>query len=518
MALGQHDVQAVRQGHALHRRQLERHRFAGVRRLAAIQAGIGGGQAGRERIDLQHEVAVAEPVVHRLPHHGRGGVLDALQVDLVAVRIAGIGLARGQQVALAAEAADALDHARVLGQGRGLGQAQFGIRGAALHQRAQFFVGDLFHLRHVGARTRGQRHAELAADLGRAVARGGAGGQLILVHQALVQARGLAAAQHARGQVEQRFFLRVGARHVPGAVDARLRHAVLRHRAVGAGALGDPGVMLGQRRARRDRAIETLDLLARFFSRDVARQHQHRIVRAIVLLEPVLDVGHRGRVEVFHLADHGPGIRVTGRVGIGRQEFPGDAVRLVFVLAFLVLHHAALDVELLLVDRAQQVAHAIALGEQRIVEHRGRHVLEVIGAILVGGAVQVGRADALHRVQVSLVEVVAAAEHQVFEQVGEAGLADFLVLRTDVVPGIDRHHRRLAVFMHQHRQPVLERELGVLDIRDRDVRHGGRFCRRSLEGRRAKRKRECCGQAEGATNGNCHTAPPEKVREGRGRE
>src|SRR3546814_6849606 len=66
------------------------------------------------------------------------------------------------------------------------------------------------------------------------------------------------------------------------------------------------------------------------------------------------------------------------------------AVRLVFALALFVLHHAALLIEHLLVDRAKQMAHAIGLHPQRGIERGGRHVLEIIGAIGTGGAVLVG--------------------------------------------------------------------------------------------------------------------------------
>jgi len=36
-------------------------------------------------------------------------------------------------------------------------------------------------------------------------------------------------------------------------------------------------------------------------------------------------------------------------------------------------------------------------------------------------------------------EMLAAAEHEVFKQVGEAGLAGMFVLRPDVVPDVDGH-------------------------------------------------------------------------------
>ena len=103
------------------------------------------------------------------------------------------------------------------------------------------------------------------------------------------------------------------------------------------------------------------------------------------------------------------------------EELPSDAVRLVFALAFFVLHDAALEVEFFLVEDAEQMAHAVAFSEEHVVEHGGGNIFEIIGAVVVGGAVQIGGADALHGVDVSEIEIVAAAEHEVLEEVGEAG-------------------------------------------------------------------------------------------------
>src|SRR3546814_4971306 len=49
------------------------------------------------------------------------------------------------------------------------------------------------------------------------------------------------------------------------------------------------------------------------------------------------------------------------------------------------------------------------------------------------------------------VVVLAALEHQVLEQVCEAGAAGLLVLAADVVPDVDRDDRRLAVRSEERR-------------------------------------------------------------------
>ena len=57
------------------------------------------------------------------------------------------------------------------------------------------------------------------------------------------------------------------------------------------------------------------------------------------------------------------------RVGVLRQQLAGHAVRLVFALPFFVLHHPTLQIQFLLVKYAEQMAHAVALRKQHIIEH-----------------------------------------------------------------------------------------------------------------------------------------------------
>jgi hypothetical protein len=80
--------------------------------------------------------------------------------------------------------------------------------------------------------------------------------------------------------------------------------------------------------------------------------------------------------------------------------------------------HAALFVELGLGDGALEVAHAVRLQPQDEVEGRDGDVLEVVGPVLVGGAVEVGRAHRLDDVEEAAAGVLAPVEHQVLEQVG----------------------------------------------------------------------------------------------------
>ena len=122
------------------------------------------------------------------------------------------------------------------------------------------------------------------------------------------------------------------------------------------------------------------------------------------------------------------------------------SVRLVLALTLFVLHDTALLVELLLADRAEQMAHAIGFHPQRHVERGRRHGLEVIGAVEPGRAVLIGRAGELERTEEFVLVVFRTLEHQVLEQMRETGLARRLVRRADVIPDADRDDRRLVIF------------------------------------------------------------------------
>ena len=154
------------------------------------------------------------------------------------------------------------------------------------------------------------------------------------------------------------------------------------------------------------------------------------------------------------------------RVERRRHQIPDAAVRLVLALPLLVLHDAALLVEPRLRHRAEQVAHPVGLHPEDGVERRDRHVLEVVGPVLAGGAVQIGRADPLEDLEVVVVEVLRAVEHQVLEEVREAGLARPLVLGADVVPDVHGDDRRLVVLVDDERQAVGEHVARERDLRD----------------------------------------------------
>ena len=56
-----------------------------------------------------------------------------------------------------------------------------------------------------------------------------------------------------------------------------------------------------------------------------------------------------------------------------------------------------------------------------------------------------------------MVVVGRSFEHQVLEQMREAGVSRLLVLGTDVVPDVDRDDRTVVIFVEEHVEAVRER-------------------------------------------------------------
>ena len=309
------------------------------------------------------------------------------------------------------------------------------------------------------ARLRGHLDHEEPADL----AQPGEGldlrRDLLVAHEPAVQARGLARAEHRRREREP---IAVGASRYGGTFQAFTSRACgtrsssttrceeVRFATQGPGrSSGGPGGMSPK---------YWMTLRSDFLGVDVARDHDHGVRRAVPGAEPRAHVVERRRVEILHRADRRPRVRVSGRIGALDEHAVELAVGLVLALALLVLDHAALLVEARLVDHAEQVPHAVGFHPERHVERGARHVLEVVGAVGVGRPVDLGRAHPIEDLEVLVVPVLAALEHQVLEQVREAGLPGALVLRPHVVPDVDGDDRRLVVLVHDQRQPVVEDE------------------------------------------------------------
>ncbi len=236
-----------------------------------------------------------------------------------------------------------------------------------------------------------------------------------------------------------------------------------------ADALGDPYFLPGNRRTRRNGAIILFDFLLGDFGSDVTGKNEGDVVGTVIGFEPILNIFERRSVEILHGTNDGPGIGMAGGIGVFGDELLGDAVGLVLTLTLFVLNDTALEVEFLLIEHGEEMAHAIAFGKEDIVEHGGRNIFEIVGAIVIGGAVEVGGTDTFHGVDIGIVKILAAGEHEVFEEMGETGFAGLFVFGADVIPGVDGDDGGFVIFVHEDGEAVGEDEFGVGNVGDGDV-------------------------------------------------
>ena len=283
-------------------------------------------------------------------------------------------------------------------------------------------------MREILSRPRRRLHAELPADFAQShecirVCR-----NLVVVDEPLVEPRRLPCAEHIAYEVQ---VIGVGVpvfRNVPDLVNSCLRHAILHLLPVRPGHLRDPCFLVCHRRPRGNVPEILFRFLFRGFRVNVSGQNEDDIGRPVIRLEPFLHVLHGRRIQIGHLPDCRPRIRMSRRISVLRDQLAGDAVRLVFSLALLVLYHAALQIKRFLIQRAQEVPHAVGFHPERQVQRRSGHILEVIRAVRIRRAVQIRGADSFHRINVPPGGVFAAAEHQVFEKMRESRFPRPLVL------------------------------------------------------------------------------------------
>ena len=246
-------------------------------------------------------------------------------------------------------------------------------------------------------------------------------------HQRLVEHGAGGTAQHVGKHVERR-LLRV-TKGYGGVADIEQRqvYLVLQRHVAGLGQGHRLWRRLGHVRAARDGAEVLLDPFEGLLAVKVAAQSQGGVVGAIPAQEELLEVAHIDPVEIFHVTDRLPGVRVSTRIERLPYLLAHQPVRLVVdPLGPLVLDGGALDLELLLAHRIEQEAHPIRLQPEHFFQLVGRHCLVVVGAVLVGGAIHVttGFVDDPHMLLIT--DVFRALEHHVLEEVGETGLADRL--------------------------------------------------------------------------------------------
>ncbi len=277
-----------------------------------------------------------------------------------------------------------------------------------------------------------------------------------LLHQLLPQSAVLALQQDGVEQAERVVLRRVARRRLPGERERRPRREPVD---VGIALLGGlhglREVRAGRLGTRRYCREVLRDRSARGRRVEVARDHEHGVVRRVVGVEERLRVLERRGIEVCEVAVEIVGIEPV-RVRDLRHREPGEsAIGLVHGrVADLVLHHALLVLEVRLRDRER--LHAVGFGPQHRLQHVRRHDLVVVRVVEARRAVQhaavaLDQADEFH-----LPEIPGTLEHQVLEQMCEAGAAARLDAKADVVVHADGHGRRRRVARQHDLETVVE--------------------------------------------------------------
>ena len=148
-----------------------------------------------------------------------------------------------------------------------------------------------------------------------------------------------------------------------------------------------------------DGAKVFLDQFLRSCHIDITGQHQHRVIRAVMLAEPRANVFHAGAIKVSHRPDRRMPVRMAfGHHALDLRVFD-EAIRLGITLPLFVLYDAYLVGQIFLRYRAEQIAHAISLEIQYAVKRAGRNSLEIIGAVVPRSTIVIRRTHILQRLE-----------------------------------------------------------------------------------------------------------------------
>ncbi|MCU7374351.1 hypothetical protein PEC18_26810 [Paucibacter sp. O1-1] len=167
----------------------------------------------------------------------------------------------------------------------------------------------------------------------------------------------------------------------------------------------------------------------------------------------VAHITQRRGVELGDIADH------RALVGMLLIAVAGDRVEEQAIgigqhaLAKLLLDHLALAVEIGLVQ--VQIGHALGLGPEHRFQMVGRHGAVVDRHVLGGEGIVAATHVLGHAVELLVGHMPRALEHQVLEEMGQAGASHRIVLAADPVPELHADagagHRQ-----GQHGQPVCQ--------------------------------------------------------------
>ena len=200
---------------------------------------------------------------------------------------------------------------------------------------------------------------------------------------------------------------------------------------------------------------------------DITADCECGIVGAVPAQEETLQVVKISPVQILDPADHRPGVGVAFRIQVLVQGFQGPAVGLVIhPLAAFILHGFTLNLEFFLGHCRQQEAHAVGFQPQNGFQLIGRHGLEVVGAVGIGGAVQRATRIGNDLEMLVITDVFRALEQHVLEEMSKTGAARVFPVGTHMVGHIHVYQRIGMILVQHHGQAIVQ---AVLLVRNGDL-------------------------------------------------
>ena len=201
----------------------------------------------------------------------------------------------------------------------------------------------------------------------------------------------------------------------------------------------------------------------RFFGFEIADDDEGRVVRLVEGIEEFADVFDRGFVEIGHASNRGVVIAVDRECSCAKVLFEQAVWLIIHADAALFLHYFALGLEIRFVH--VEAAHTVGLEPEDALEIIAREGLEEIRVVVVRAGV-IESAGGFDDARMLIgPDVRGAFEHQVLEEMREAGVAGLLVFCADVIPDLQVDHGSGMVFEQNHLQAIGKRVRGEVKLR-----------------------------------------------------
>ncbi len=164
---------------------------------------------------------------------------------------------------------------------------------------------------------------------------------------------------------------------------------------------------------------------------EVSDDCQGGVIWRVVLAEKVAHIFEFRGFDVNVRSNHGRIVGMVFREQFVVETFFHQSIRRVLRrLTPFIAHHVALVRQVLNVQFAGQVGHAVAFQPQRQIQLVGRHRFVIVGAVEIRGAIDFRGTRRLQVAEMRLgANVLRSLEHHVFKKMREAGAPGFFIGR-----------------------------------------------------------------------------------------